>query len=112
MDYEGFFKERLGALRAKGRYRIFADIERCCGRFPHAFDHRIGAEVTNRQPIGDFDIFGRSFVSCAMPKGSVSSAWAWTTAVTSIGCDGNEPGFLAFGNPGASGRVRVGRANL
>ena len=42
MDYEGFFKERLGALHAEG----FADLERRCGRFPRAFDHRIGAEVT------------------------------------------------------------------
>jgi 5-aminolevulinate synthase len=46
MDYESFFKERLDALRAEGRYRVFADIERRCGRFPRAFDHRIGAEVT------------------------------------------------------------------
>jgi 5-aminolevulinate synthase len=46
MDYEGFFNERLDALRAEGRYRVFADIERRCGRFPQAFDHRIGAEVT------------------------------------------------------------------
>jgi 5-aminolevulinate synthase len=46
MDYEGFFKQRLDALRAEGRYRIFADLERRCGRFPRAYDHRIGAEVT------------------------------------------------------------------
>jgi 5-aminolevulinate synthase len=46
MDYEGFFKQRLGALRAEGRYRVFADLERRCGRFPRAFDHRIDAEVT------------------------------------------------------------------
>jgi 5-aminolevulinate synthase len=46
MDYEGFFTERLDALRAEGRYRIFADLERRCGRFPRAFDHRIGGEVT------------------------------------------------------------------
>jgi 5-aminolevulinate synthase len=46
MDYEGFFRERLDALRAEGRYRVFADLERRCGRFPRAFDHRIGVEVT------------------------------------------------------------------
>jgi len=45
MDYEGFFRKRLGALHAEGRYRVFADLERRCGRFPRAFDHRIGAEV-------------------------------------------------------------------
>jgi 5-aminolevulinate synthase len=46
MDYDGFFKERLEALRAEGRYRVFADLERRCGQFPRAFDHRSGAEVT------------------------------------------------------------------
>src|SRR6202011_6155264 len=46
MDYEGFFRKRLDALHAEGRYRVFADLERRCGRFPRAFDHRIGAEVT------------------------------------------------------------------
>jgi 5-aminolevulinate synthase len=46
MDYEAFFRKRLGALRAEGRYRVFADLQRLCGRFPRAFDHRIGAEVT------------------------------------------------------------------
>src|SRR6266446_3709830 len=46
MDYEGFFRHRLAELRAEGRYRVFADLERRCGRFPRAYDHRVGGEVT------------------------------------------------------------------
>ena len=46
MDFDNFFKERVDALHAEGRYRVFADLERRRGRFPRAFDHRIGAEVT------------------------------------------------------------------
>jgi len=46
MDYESFFKQRLDALRAEGRYRVFADLERRRGRFPRAYDHRIDAEIT------------------------------------------------------------------
>src|SRR5204862_1664777 len=46
MDFDDFFKARSDALHAEGRYRVFADLERRCGSFPRAYDHRIGAEVT------------------------------------------------------------------
>jgi 5-aminolevulinate synthase len=46
MDYEHLFKTRLDALRAEGRYRTFADLERRAGAFPRAFHHRIGDDIT------------------------------------------------------------------
>jgi 5-aminolevulinate synthase len=46
MDHDKLFKSRLDGLRAEGRYRIFADLERRAGAFPRAFHHRLGSEVT------------------------------------------------------------------
>ena len=35
-DFNSFFRERLDGLKAEGRYRVFADLERIAGRFPKA----------------------------------------------------------------------------
>jgi len=39
MNYNGFFASALDQLRDERRYRIFADLERIAGRFPHARWH-------------------------------------------------------------------------
>ncbi|MFO1149474.1 MAG: 5-aminolevulinate synthase [Alsobacter sp.] len=39
MDYQRFFSDAVAALKAERRYRVFADLERIAGRFPHALRH-------------------------------------------------------------------------
>ncbi len=48
MDHENFFAEAVSALKDEGRYRVFADLERLAGAFPHATSHAGdgAAEVT------------------------------------------------------------------
>jgi 5-aminolevulinate synthase len=44
MDYEGFFNNSIEQLKSEGNYRVFAELERHVGDFPHATRHT-GAET-------------------------------------------------------------------
>lgn len=48
IDYEGRFAEAVQRVRAEGRYRVFAELERIAGRFPTALLHAGGTtrEIT------------------------------------------------------------------
>ncbi len=39
MNYNDFFTDALARLHSERRYRVFADLERLAGRFPHAIWH-------------------------------------------------------------------------
>ncbi len=39
MNYDAYFADALARLHSERRYRVFADLERIAGRFPHAIWH-------------------------------------------------------------------------
>jgi len=43
MDFDRYFADALAELKGEGRYRIFADLERKAGEFPHAVRHDGGS---------------------------------------------------------------------
>ena len=53
MDFEAFFAGELDAVRADGRYRVFTDIKRHRGRFPHATRFLLVGTPSGITVIGD-----------------------------------------------------------
>jgi 5-aminolevulinate synthase len=45
MNYEQFFADKIAELKAEGRYRVFADIERQAGKFPRANVHTESGDI-------------------------------------------------------------------
>ncbi|NIY75995.1 5-aminolevulinate synthase [Thalassospira sp. HF15] len=45
MNYNTFFKDALAGLKAEGRYRVFANLERIVGKFPKALYHPDNGEA-------------------------------------------------------------------
>ena len=43
MDYESFFKQSVDTIKNEGRYRVFANLERQAGNYPHAINRRADA---------------------------------------------------------------------
>jgi 5-aminolevulinate synthase len=55
MDFENVFKTAIAALKAEGRYRIFADLERQAGSFPRAT--RYVADPSGRDVVEDVTVW-------------------------------------------------------
>ncbi len=47
MNYDVFFDRALTQLHDERRYRVFADLERLAGRFPHATGMRQKVRATS-----------------------------------------------------------------
>ena len=42
MNYDDFFDQKITDLKTEGRYRVFADLQRHAGSFPHATSRKEG----------------------------------------------------------------------
>ena len=45
MNFNALFQAQIDTLKSEGNYRYFAELERKCGKFPHAASHHDGKVV-------------------------------------------------------------------
>ena len=64
MNYNEYFEKALAELHRERRYRVFADLERIAGRFPHAIWHAPGGP---REVVILYDKEGRPTVPARTP---------------------------------------------
>ncbi|HMB76360.1 MAG TPA: 5-aminolevulinate synthase [Kiloniellaceae bacterium] len=76
MDYNQFFAEALGQLKAEGNYRIFADLERQAGHFPKARHHGLDAAPVTVWCSNDYLGMGQNPKVIAAMKDAITKCGA------------------------------------
>lgn len=78
MDFEAFFQSRVDTLKAEGRYRVFATLERMAGKFPQAIYH--AADGSTREVTvwcsNDYLAMGQNPVVLAAMKNAIDNSGA------------------------------------
>jgi 5-aminolevulinate synthase len=76
MNYERIFADAVANVRAEGRYRVFANLERIAGRFPVARNHGPGPEEVVMWCSNDYLAQGQNPVVIEASRSTAASMGA------------------------------------
>jgi hypothetical protein len=124
-SHDTIFMQCLDVLRAEGRYRIFAELERCAGRSPRAFDYRLADHhhVELERELADLHgkdaalIFTSGYVAneaslSTLARRSLAAADQLSDSGAGNGAPASDADTAAFrrrhGSPGGGPRRRLG----